>query len=68
MKDKNGRPLELRDFEAKEITGVQIGELGHKLWVCIDGVAVLRIISPVIQLDDLRKTLDEEQLTDSGEH
>ncbi len=55
MVDKNGRPLELRDYEAKEITGVQIGILGHKLWVCVDGVAVLRIKSPKIELTDLRE-------------
>jgi len=55
MKDKLGKEIELRDYEATHITGVQIGTLGHKLWVCIDGVAVLRIKSPVIQLEDMSK-------------
>jgi len=53
--DKNGQPLVLTDYEAKEATGVSIGAEGHELWVCIDGIAVLRVISPVIELDDRRK-------------
>lgn len=52
--DKLGRPIELRDYDAKEIVGVQIGQRGHKLWVCIDGVAVLRVKSPRIDLKDMR--------------
>ena len=56
MTDKNGKEIQLIDYEAKEITGVQIGTLGRKLWVCIDGVAVLRIKSPSIELLDLRIT------------
>ena len=52
--DKNGEELELKTYEAKEGVGVQIGATGHKLWVCIDGVAVLRIKSPVIELTDMR--------------
>jgi hypothetical protein len=58
MEDKNGREIELRDFEANKIVGVQIGTAGHKLWVCIDGVAVLRVKSPRIQLEDLRINKD----------
>lgn len=48
--DKNGKPIELRDYVAKEIVGVQLGTEGHRLWVYIDGVAVLRVKSPKIEL------------------
>ena len=41
--DKNKKRIELVDYEAKEVVGIQIGRLGHKLWICLDGVAVLRI-------------------------
>jgi len=58
-KDKNGRDIELRDFDASEVVGVQIGHCGHKLWVCIDGVAVLRVKSPRIELEDMRIQEDE---------
>ena len=54
VEDKNGKEIELVDYEAKEAVGVQIGTTGHKLWVCIDGVAVLRVKSPSIVLDDMR--------------
>jgi hypothetical protein len=49
---KKSLPL---DITAEEITGVQIGQLGHKLWVCVDGQCVLRVKSPKIELDDQRK-------------
>jgi len=52
--DSNGKPIVLQDYEAAHIVGVQIGTTGHKLWVCIDGAAVLRIKSPAIELTDLR--------------
>lgn len=55
MKDAKGRELELRDYDAKEATGVQIGRLGHKVWVCVDGVAVLRVNTPIVELIDLGK-------------
>jgi len=55
IEDKNGKPIELRDYEANTVVGVDIGYLGHKLWVCIDGVAVLRIKAPEIILDDKRE-------------
>ena len=45
---------ECRDINAQESTGVQIGTLGHKLWICVDGQCVLRIKSPKIGLTDLR--------------
>jgi len=54
MKDKNGKDIVLTDYEAKEGVGVQIGKTGHKLWVCIDGIAVLRVKAPDIQLEDMR--------------
>lgn len=57
--DKNGKPIVLQDYHANDITGVQIGQLGHKLWVCIDGVAVLRVVSPTIELEDMRKAENE---------
>jgi hypothetical protein len=46
--------MELRDCRAEEITGVQIGAQGHKLWVCVDGQCILRVVSPKIQLEDNR--------------
>lgn len=52
--DTNGKPIVLQDYVASEIVGVQIGVQGHKLWVCIDGVAVLRVNSPSIVLEDMR--------------
>ncbi len=48
--DKNGKEIKLEDYEAKEVVGIQIGATGHKLWICIDGVAVLRIKAPTITL------------------
>lgn len=54
MFDKNGKEIDLQDYEATEIVGVQIGTFGHKLWVCIDGIAVLRVTAPKIELTDLR--------------
>lgn len=58
--DKNGKEITLQDYQATEVVGVQIGQFGHKLWICIDGVAVLRVRSPKIDLTDLR-SLDQEQ-------
>lgn len=55
IKDKNGKPIELQDYEAKAVVGIEIGQLGHKLWVCIDGIAVLRVKAPEIVLTDMRK-------------
>ena len=60
MLDATGKELELRDLEAKHVVGVQIGELGHKLWVCVDGVAVLRVNAPRIELTDHRIMTDAE--------
>ncbi len=54
----------LRDIDAIEITGVQIGTFGHKLWVCVDGECVLRVRSPEISLDDMR--LEDPHDCDSG--
>lgn len=53
IEDKNGKEIVLQDYEAEAI-GVSIGHAGHKLWVCIDGVAVLRIKSSHIFLEDQR--------------
>lgn len=55
MTDKNGKEIELQDYEASTVVGVQIGTLGHKLWVCIDGMAVLRVHAPRIDLTDMRE-------------
>lgn len=57
--DKNEKPIKLQDYVASEIVGVQIGTRGHKLWVCIDGIAVLRVTSPKIELTDDRIEKDE---------
>ncbi len=58
--DAKGRPVELRDFDAKHVVGVQIGSLGHKLWVCIDGISVLRVNAPEIDLTDMREAVNAE--------
>ena len=50
---ENGKEIELIDYEAKEVVGVQIGSTRHKLWICIDGAAVLRIKSPFITFEDM---------------
>jgi len=55
INDKLENPIILNDYEAEETVGVQIGALGHKLWVCVDGVCVLRVRSPKIELTDLRE-------------
>ena len=47
------------DLEAQEVVGVQIGTLGHKLWVCVDGVCVLRVKSPKVELTDQRVDLND---------
>ena len=52
--DKNGKEIVLQDYEAEKGVGVQIGHTGHKLWICIDGIAVLRVKAPGIQLEDAR--------------
>lgn len=62
MNDANGKELTLVNYKASTITGVEIGKLGHKLWVCVDGVCVLRVQSPEIHLADNRK--DEESSRD----
>ncbi len=49
--DKNGKAIELQDYDARVAVGVQVNELKDKLWVCIDGVCVLRVNSPVISLE-----------------
>ena len=56
--DKNGKPIERQDYEAEMAVGVEIGHTGHKLWVCIDGVAVLRVKAPYINLNDMREDKD----------
>lgn len=45
---------ELKDYVANEVVGVQIGREGHRLWVCVDGIAALRVVSPSIILEDMR--------------
>ncbi len=52
--DKNEKEIELQDYEASTVVGVQIGTLGRKLWICIDGVAVLRVYAPRIDFVDMR--------------
>ena len=59
-KDKNGKEIVLQDYEAEMAVGVDIGHLGHKLWVCVDGVAVLRVKAPHIHLNDMREDSDEK--------
>lgn len=59
--DANGKKIELVDYKAKEVVDVKIGTYGHKLWVCIDGVAVLRVTSPVIEFTDMRSHSFEQK-------
>ncbi len=66
--DAKDRPIELRDYDAKEVVGVQIGTLGHKLWVCIDGVAVLRVYAPSIDFTDQRLPQNEETTPDNNQN
>lgn len=56
------RPETLRDMVAEHVVGVQIGTLGHKLWVCVDGEAVLRVKAPAIEFTDLRVECAEGDL------
>jgi len=55
LKDKNGKEIVLVDYEANEVVGVQIGQTGHRLWICIDGVAVLRVKTPIIILNGKKR-------------
>jgi len=59
INDKNGKEIILQDYEAIYGVGIEIGHTGHKLWVCIDGVAVLRVKAPFIQLTDMRENHEE---------
>jgi len=59
INDKNGKEIVLQDYEAITGVGVEIGHTGHKLWVCIDGVAVLRVKAPLIHLTDMRENHEE---------
>lgn len=59
IKDSNGKLIKLEDYKAQEVVGVQIGSLGHKLWICIDGVSVLRVIAPQIDFADLRVSTND---------
>lgn len=57
--DKNGKEIVLEDYEANTGVGVDIGCMRHRLWVCIDGAAVLRVKAPEIHLQDLRESREE---------
>lgn len=46
-----------RDIVANDIAGIQIDFDGKKLWVCVDGACVLRVVAPLIELEDMRLTL-----------
>ena len=59
--DKNWKEIVCQDYEANIGVGVEIGQTGHKLWVCIDGICVLRIRSPKIILTDFRE-IEAEQI------
>lgn len=52
--DRLGRPIELRDYDAKQVVGVRIDSLGDKIWVCVDGACVLRVNAPAIEFTDDR--------------
>ena len=60
--DKVGKQIELTDYEAAHGVGVQIGQEGHKVWVCVDGVAALRVRTPAVFLEDARKPGLRKQL------
>jgi hypothetical protein len=59
-KDPAGPGLTLRDLQARHAVGVQVGTHGRRLWVCVDGVAVLRVKAPVIHLEDMRDNHERE--------
>lgn len=56
IEDKNGKEIKLEDYEAKEVVEVMISADGHRLWICVDGMAVLRVKAPQLVLDDRRDT------------
>lgn len=62
--DKLGREYTQRDYVAKEGVGVLISAARDKLWVCVDGISVLRV-KGTVKLDDmsvaLTATTEEEQ-------
>jgi len=62
LTDAKDRPIELRDYDAKEGVGVQIGSLGHKLWVCVDGICVLRVNAPTIDITDQRLNVKQHSM------
>ena len=54
MLDADKKEIVLQDYVARETVGVQIGTVGHKLWVCSDGIAVRRVKALKIEFEDLR--------------
>ena len=44
----------LKDYQASLGAGVRINATGEKLWVCVDGICVLRVLAPEIELTDDR--------------
>jgi hypothetical protein len=51
--------MKLVDLSATECTGVRIDARGKKLWVCVDGQAVLRVKTPKVELADDRDFLEK---------
>ena len=40
-------------------TGIQIDNTGHKIWINVDGVCILRVTTPRIEIKDMRKDENE---------
>ncbi len=50
----------LRDFSRVDHVGIQIDETGNRVWVCLNGICVLRVKGIVaINLMDLRRQKGE---------
>ena len=59
------RNLELRNLKADEVVGIQV-DMGNRVWVCIDGQCVLRVVgAQCVEITDLR--VGEVEISDERE-
>lgn len=72
--DKHGRPLELCDYSAAEVVGVQVSYSNgrYMLHVCIDGTCVLRVDAPLVDISDIQAKVchtdtNSDKQTEHGE-
>jgi hypothetical protein len=50
--------LELRDINSADIVGIQVAPFGTKIWVCVNGICVLRIANikdGKVEITDMRR-------------